>query len=193
MWCLITFVIFEGATISACADYFVVTNTKTDQKEAQKIAVEKGGWVLPALLYPKLKIHGYAVVRGPFSKIDQAKKELHFLKSDDESKDYQSARIIEAGKCVLELVGGVKIKPQILATLLGEIAVNITEQSGGANPCEPQEPFYEINLSYMGAERKWNEKTQEDSIAPGSVDVDVKGFWIIKRTDAIERMRICTE
>jgi hypothetical protein len=85
------------------------------------------------------------------------------------------------------------IPPNVLAALLGELSITATDMPGGGNPCEPQEPYQDVSISVMTLDRTYNEKTETDGVKPRRVNLDIGGFWVIKRTGEIERMRVCAE
>ena len=81
----------------------------------------------------------------------------------------------------------------MIAALLGEIRIDVLEAKGGSNPCEPQEPYKNISLSYVTVARAWDEKKKEILFKPKEVRLDTGASREIKRTGQIYRMRICTE
>jgi hypothetical protein len=48
-------------------------------------------------------------------------------------------------------------------------------------------------MSIVTLDRTYNEKTETDGVKPRRVNLDIGGFWVIKRTGEIERMRVCAE
>jgi hypothetical protein len=42
-------------------------------------------------------------------------------------------------------------------------------------------------------DRTYNDQTQTDGVKARRVNLDIGGFWVIKRTGEIERMRVCAE
>lgn len=172
----------------ARAEYFVITATEKTQEPAQRKAVETGGWVLNTDLYSGLTPHLFAVVRGPFAKVGDAKAELASLQS---STSHRGAFVKDAGK--LNLAGLTPSGPltAVVQALIGEIQVRLVEQPGGSNPCEPQEPYLDVELTIMTAEGRPTSHGVDAAPKPRTLDLD--GFWIIKRTGEIDRMRICLE
>ncbi len=172
-------------------DFYVITGTYKTQKEAQQTAATKGGWVLNTNFYNQLTSNLYAVVRGPFRTKDEADKQLASLK---EGGRYPGSYVKNAGNINIEVkIGNKALSPQMIAALLGEIRIDITESKGGTNPCEPEEPYKELSLSYVTLERSQDEKKDKIVFKPLDVQLEVGAFWEIKRTGEIDRMRICAE
>jgi hypothetical protein len=170
-------------------DFFVITDTFKSQRDAQIRAAAVGGWALDTDIYSGLERDRFAVVRGPFATAQAATKELADLKK---SKKYKSAYVRDGG--VLRLVGDALGMPsKVLAALLGELSVDIKDMPGGANPCEPGEPYQDISLSFMTLDRTRNPISEAEGFKPRRAAIDIGGFWIIKRTGEIERMRVCAE
>ena len=186
------FIILFGMTQGARADdHFVITHTMKSQEKAQEQAALKGGWVLNTNLYSTLKPNLFAVVRGPYKSMNKAKKTLTWLK---EGGRYPGSYAKNAGKTNITVkLDNRNLSPQMLTALFGELSINITEEKGAENPCQPQEPYYNISISHVGLARKYNEKTEKEYRDPVRHDVDIGGFWQIKSTGEISRMRICTE
>ena len=90
-------------------------------------------------------------------------------------------------------MGSPQLSPQILAALLGELDVKVSDEAGGKNPCEPQESYQRVQLSYMGLERSMDKSTGTPTFAPKLRPLDLGAFWVIKKTGAIVRMRACAE
>jgi hypothetical protein len=167
------------------ADHFVITATEDSKDVAQKKAAEKGGWVLDTNLYVALTPNKYSVVRGPFAKPGDAQRLLKFLQS---GKGYPGAYVKDAGEIRINALFGGKSTPPIAAALLGELHVTLTEQPGGGNPCEPQDPYVDVQLSFMSLERN------ADGTGQAVLrKIDLGSLTIIKRTGEIEHMRVCWE
>jgi hypothetical protein len=81
----------------------------------------------------------------------------------------------------------------MIAALLGEILIKVGESKGGSHPCEPQEPYEQLTLSYITVVRKWDDKNQRALDQPKAVPIDVGAFRQIKSSGQIEHMRICVE
>jgi hypothetical protein len=178
-------------TIAAADDFYVITGTYKTQKEAQQIAANKGGWVLYTNFYSQLTPNLFAVVRGPFKTNKDADKELAFLK---EGGRYPGSYVKNAGAINIGVkIGNKALSPQMLAALLGEIRIDVMEQKGGGDPCEPEEPYKQLSLSYVTVERSVDEKKEEAVLKPREVEIDAGVFWEIKRTGEVEHMRICAE
>jgi hypothetical protein len=165
---------------TARADFFVVTDTSKSQRDAQVRAAAVGGWVLDTDAYSGLTPSMFAVVRGPYATQKIADKELKELKT---IKTYKNAYVKDAGDLRVAPAFAKSVPPKVLTALLGELSVVVKDEPGGTNPCEPQEPYQDVSLSVVTT----------DGDKPRRVDLDVGGFWVIKRTGAIERMRACTE
>jgi hypothetical protein len=178
-----------GGTARA-ADFFVVTDTFKGQPDAQARAASIGGWVLDTDAYSGLGPALFAVVRGPYSSRQNAEQSLKELKA---TKGYKGAYVKDGGTLRLPPSLVKSVSPKVLAGLLGELSITATDRPGGSNPCEPQEPYQDVSLSVVTLDRTYNEKTETDGVKPRRVNLDIGGFWVIKRTGEIERMRVCTE
>jgi hypothetical protein len=94
----------------------------------------------------------------------------------------------DVGKIRIGALFGGKSNPGIAAALLGELQVTLTEHAGADDPCEPQEPYVGVEISYMSPGRK----------ADGSGEavrrkLDLGLLTIVKRTGEIVHMRVCWE
>jgi hypothetical protein len=167
------------------ADHFVITATEDSKDLAQKQAAEKGGWVLDTNLYAALAPNKYSVVRGPFAKPGDAQQELKLLQS---GQRYPGAYVKDAGKIRISALFGGKSTPAIAAALLGELHVTLNERPGGGNPCEPQEPYVDVQLSFMSPER-----TADGTGEAVRRKIDFGSLTIINRTGEIQHMRVCGE
>jgi hypothetical protein len=172
------------------ADFFVVTDTFKTQQDAQVRAASAGGWVLDTDAYSALGPNLFAVVRGPYSTREVAEQRLKELKAN---KAYKAAYVKDAGVLRLPPTLTNAVPPKVLAALLGELSVMVTDRPGGANPCEPQEPYQDVSVSVVTLDRKYNETTETEGVTPRRLKLDLGGFWIIKRTGEVERMRVCAE
>jgi len=182
--------VFSVAPRALAADFFVVTDTFKSQEDAQARAAMVGGWVLDTDAYSGLAPSAFAVVRGPYATrlvADQRLKELKAIKT------YKTAYVKDAGVLRIAPALGHWASPKVLAALLGELSVVVSEKPGGTDPCEPQEPYQEVALTIVTLDHGIDPKTEADTFKPRRVDLDIGGFWIIKRTGEIERMRICAE
>jgi len=175
-----------------CAgDFYVITGAFPSQGAAQTEAALRGGWVLDTDVYPNLTPNTFAVVRGPFPVEADARKELKFLLS---GSGYPGAYVKDAGKPRLGgNLGSAALRPQLLAALLGELSVEVTDHPGGGNPCEPQEPYQEVQISFVDLARSMDDKSNKVREEAKRKEVDVGAFRIIKRTGEIDRMRQCFE
>src|SRR4030095_11920117 len=52
-----------------------------------------------------------------------------------------------------------RLSPATVAALLGEILLDVESHPGGADPCEPQEPYEELRLSYVTVNRSYDDAT----------------------------------
>lgn len=181
-------------TSTVCAkadDFYVITGTHKTQKEAQQVAALKGGWVLNTNFYSQLTSNLYAVVRGPFKTKSEADKRLKWLMDGGR---YPGSYVKSAGNINIEIkVGNKALSPQMLAALLGELRIDVSEHKGGAHPCEPQEPYKRISLSYVNVARGYDEKKDKETYAPKDVELDIGALWEIKKSGEVDRMRICAE
>jgi len=186
------FIIFFGVVQGANADdHFVITHTMKSQEKAQEKAALVGGWVLNTNLYSNLKPNLFAVVRGPYKSMKKAKKTLSWLM---EGGRYPGSYVKNAGKTNITVkLGNKNLSPQMLTALFGEISIHVSEEKGAENPCQPQEPYYDIAITHVGLARKYNQKTEQEYREPVRKDIDMGGFWQIKSTGEISRMRICAE
>lgn len=181
--------LFVGARAQA-ADFFIVTDTFKSQQEAQTRAAWAGGWVLDTDAYSGLTRSLFAVVRGPYSSRQVADRRLKELKA---IRTYKAAYVKEAGTLRIAPTLAKSVSPKVLAALLGELSVVVTDRPGGTNPCEPQEPYQDVAVSVVTLDRTIDPKTDVDGFKPRRANLDIGGFWVIKRTGEIERMRICAE
>jgi len=172
------------------ADFFVFTDTFKSQQDAQDRAALVGGWVLDTDTYSGLAPNLFAVVRGPYSTRQVADRRLKELKA---IKTYKSAYVKEGGAVRIAPALAISVSPRVLAALLGELSVAVTDRPGATNPCEPQEPYQEVTLSVVTLDRTIDAKTDADGFKPRRVTLDIGSFRVIKRTGEVERMRICAE
>lgn len=190
----ISVLLFSMGWVSRSAmadDFYVITATHKTQQEAQKQAALTGGWVLNTNFYDKLKPNLFSVVRGPFRTKQEADKEAASLKRMDRYKD---SYVKNAGTINISVrTGNKEISPHIIAALLGEIRVDINNEKGASNPCEPQEPYSYVSLSFYTIKRDWDKKKEEILRIPDEITIDMGATRVIKSTGAVERMRICAE
>jgi hypothetical protein len=172
------------------ADFFVVTDTLKSQQDAQERAALIGGWVLDTDAYAALSPGLFAVVRGPYASRQVAEQRLKELKA---IKRYKTAYVKDAGTLRVAPVLDRSVPPKVLAALLGELSVVVTDRPGGKNPCEPQEPYQDVVVSVVTLDRTVDPKTEEDGFKARRTSLDMGGFWVIKRTGEVERMRVCAE
>lgn len=185
-----TMIALSATGRAQAADFFVVTDTLKSQQDAQTRAASVGGWVLDTDAYTALAPGLFAVVRGPYSSrqmADQRLKELKVIKT------YKTAYVKDAGTLRVPLTVARSVQPKVLAALLGELSVVVTDRPRGTNPCEPQEPYQEVSVSVVSLDRTANPKSDLEGFKARRVDLDIGGFWVIKRTGEIERMRLCAE
>ena len=184
LWLLVVIPAYAG-------DFYVITATFPSQSAAQTEAAMRGGWVLDTDVYPNLSPNAFAVVRGPFRDAKAAGDQLTFLRSGG---GYRGAYIKDAGTPRLAAnVGSPGLRPQLLAALLGELLVEVKDEPGGRNPCEPQEPYQEVQISYVDITRGVDDKSGAVHESTERRNVEVGAFWVIKRTGEVDRMRQCSE
>jgi len=99
----------------------------------------------------------------------------------------------EAGAVRIPPGLGNSVSPKVLAALLGELSVVVTDRPGATNPCEPQEPYQEVAVSVVTLDRTIDPKTDADGFKARRVNLDIGGFRVLKRTGEVERVRICAE
>jgi hypothetical protein len=183
-----TLLVTMGGVVQA-NDYFVVTDTFKTQQEAQDRAAANGGWALDTDAYSALEPDRFAVVRGPFSTRQVASEELAQLKK---LKTYRSAYVKDAGSSRLPGQLG-SASPRILAALLGELSIAVKDMPGKGNPCEPEEPYQDVSISVVTLDRTGDSQSLAEGFKPRRVSLDIGGFWVIRRTGEVQRMRICAE
>lgn len=170
-------------------DHFIVIAIEETQSAAQATAATSGAWVLDTDLYPKLPPNRFAVVHGPFASAAEAKAELSFLKNDG---GLEAATVKDAGECRLPLNLGVgKAPPAVFTALLGELTVEVEDRPGATTPCEPQEPYQRVEVRIMSLG-----PSKEGAAAPLQAikqTLPLGGFFVIKRTGEVQRLRICVE
>lgn len=181
--------ILSGSVVAD--DLYVVTGTYKTQKEAQDISAMKGGWVLNTNFYNQLTPNLFAVVRGPFMTKKEADKRLARL---TDVGGYPGSYVKNAGSITIQVnLGNKALSPQMIAALLGELRIDIYESKGRSHPCEPQEPYKEISLSFVSIARDYDKKNDVVIKKPDEVKLDVGAFREISSTGEVDRMRICSE
>jgi hypothetical protein len=183
-------VLLTAAAPALAADFFVVTDTSRSQRDAQARAAAVGGWVLDTDAYSGLAPGMFAVVRGPYASRPAAERRLKDLQKQ---KAYKAAYVKDAGDLRLAPAFAKSVPPKVLAALLGELSIVVKDEPGGKNPCEPQEPYQDVSLSVVMVDHTYDDKTQTEGFKPRRTNLDIGGFWVIKRTGEIERMRVCAE
>jgi hypothetical protein len=187
---LASFVLLSAAGSARAGDFFVVTDTFKAQRDAQTRAASIGGWALDTDAYSGFVPSLFAVVRGPYTSRQVAEQRLKELKA---IKTYKTAYLKDAGTLRLGPAFAKSVPPKVLAALLGELSIVVTDRPGANNPCEPQEPYQDVSVSVVTIDRTYDEKTETDGFKPRRAELDIGGFRVIKRTGEIERMRICAE
>jgi hypothetical protein len=172
------------------ADFFVVTASLESQTKAQVVAAETGGWVLDTDAYAGFAPNLFAIVRGPFRSKADAAAELDFLASGGQ---YPGAYVKEGGASRLPQGLVDRLSPATVAALLGEILLDVESHPGGADPCEPQEPYEELRLSYVTVNRSYDDATGKVSEVSERVEIPIGSFRIVKRTGELSHMRLCVE
>jgi len=187
---LASLVALSAVRSAHAADFFVVTDTFKSQRDAQTRAADVGGWVLDTDAYSGLTPNLFAVVRGPYANREVAEQRLNELKA---IKTYKAAYVKDAGALRVAPVLARSVPPKILTALLGELSVEVTDRPGGTNPCEPQEPYQSVSVSAVTVDRTYNKAKDAEGFKARRIDLDIGGFWVIKRTGEVERMRVCAE
>lgn len=188
---IVLVLLFTAAVSAKADDFYVITGTHQTQKEAQQVAALKGGWVLNTNFYRQLTPDLYAVVRGPFKTKKEAGKQLKLFLDGGR---YPGSYVKNAGTINIEIkINNKALSPQMLAALLGELRIDVSENTGGTNPCEPQEPYQRLSLSYVTVARGYDETKDKETYAPKDVELDIGALWEIKRSGEVGRMRICAE
>jgi hypothetical protein len=187
---LASMVVMSAVSSAHAGDFFVVTDSFKSQRDAQTRAADVGGWVLDTDAYSGLSPSLFAVVRGPYANREVAERRLKELKA---IKTYKAAYVKDGG--ALRVAPGLarSVSPKVLTALLGELSVEVTDRAGGSNPCEPQEPYQSVSVSVVTVDRTYDKEKGTDGFRPRRVDLDIGGFWVIKRTGEVERMRVCAE
>lgn len=130
-------------------------------------------------------------MRGPYRTKQAADKQLAWLK---DGGNYPGSYVKNAGAINIQLkIGNKAVSPHMLALLLGEIRIVVTDQKGATNPCEPQEPYRDISLSYVTVARVYDDKKGEVIYKPQDVPLDIGAFREIRGSSELEHMRICAE
>ena len=187
---LVAALIFISGPVFA-DDFYIIIGTYKLQKEAQQAAATKGGWVLNTNFYDRLTPNLFAVVRGPFTTKKLADHHLAILMK---SGKYRGSYVKNAEMINIQVkIGNKALSPQMLAAILGELRIEVTEHKGSSNPCEPQEPYKGLSFSYVTIARGYDEKKEELLFSPQDVPIEVGAFWEIKSTGEINRMRVCAE
>jgi hypothetical protein len=183
-------VVISVAAPARASDFFVVTETFKSQQEAQVRAAFGDGWVLDTNAYSGLAPNMFAVVSGPYASRKVAEQRLKELKDEGTSK---GAYVKDAGTLRVVPALAKAVPPKVLTALLGELSVVVTDKPGEENPCEPQEPYQEVSVTTVTLDRTYDAAKGTEGFKPRRVDLDLGGFWVIKRTGEIKRMRVCTE
>jgi hypothetical protein len=107
---------------------------------------------------------------------------------------YPGSYVRNAGGINIEIkIGNKALSPQMLAALLGELRIDVSENKGGSDPCEPQESYKLISLSYVTVARGYDEKKDKETYKPKDIELEVGAFREINKTGEVDRMRICSE
>jgi len=176
------------AASALAGDHYILLGLEETQAAAQSQAATSGAWVLDTDLYTKLPPNRFAVVQGPFASATIAKGELRFLQSGGLLPE---ATVKDAGETRLPLrLGNGKVPPAVFTALLGELTVDVEDRPGSASPCEPQEPYQRVEVHIMGLDNKGG-KSAALEVVPQSLKLG--GFFVIKRTGEVQRLRICVE
>jgi len=176
--------------VQANDDFYVITGSHKTQAQAQQESVVKGGWVLNTNFYKQLTPNLYAVVRGPFKTKDAANEKLNELKTDGHPDSY----VKNAGEIQIEAkIANQAVSPQLLAALLGELRIEVTEAKGGEDPCVPIEPYKRLALSYSILDRNYDVENDKETYTPKEVPLDIGTLWQLKQSGEIEHMRVCAE
>ena len=157
--------------------------------EPDRVGATNGGWVLDTDFYPALTPGLYAVVRGPFADKGTAQAQLDSLK-----RWHKDAYLKDAGApLALPALGSAALDARLMAAILGEVAVEVTRHKGADNPCEPQEPYRAVALSWTTVAPVYDPASGDVSVGASQQAIDLGGLWIIESTGEIVRMRACME
>ena len=171
--------------MTAHANWFVVSSTHTEHREAQDTAAEHGGWVLNGGLYHGLKSGEFHVVHGPFADKAPAQALTKRMKKAD-----KGVKLKHAGEAFT--LPGLDVDPNVLVALLGEVSIKTEWHKGGESPCEPQEPYQEVTLEWSSVQPQLD-PAGNVSVQTVREDAGLQGFWVLQSTGAVERMRACLE
>ncbi len=152
--------------------FLVYMGSFSTKQAAQNHSSEFGGWVLRTDLYSGLTPGFYAAVIGPFRERADAEAALQ-----DVLPIQPDALVRTAGPAMLPIGLG---DPGLLAAVLGELKVVVTDDSTLVNPCAPDESFVTILVGFA------------ESIL-GEENAPLGGFWMVERTGEVIPIRGCEE
>jgi hypothetical protein len=177
-----------GAAPAFAGDQFIILGIEETQAAAQSAAATSGAWVLDTDLYPKLPPNRYAVVHGPFVTAFAARAELAVLKGAGEV----GASVRDAGECRLAVgLGDGRVPASVFTALLGELTVEVEDRPGSTSPCEPQEAYQKVEVRVTALGPAGGDKAAPLQAVPQVLPLG--GFFVIKRTGEVQRLRICVE
>jgi hypothetical protein len=78
----------------------------------------------------------------------------------------------------------------VFTALLGELTVDVEDRPGSTSPCEPQEPYQRVEVGVVGLGLA---KGEEGALEAVPQPLPLGGFFVIKRTGEVQRLRICVE
>lgn len=159
------------ASVSA-GDHFVYLGSFNAKPAAQAQARRLGGWVLRSDLYQDLTPGFFAVVRGPFRTRTEADSVLALIQPAQ-----PDAYVRHAGRPVMPATLG---EPALLAAVLGDLTVVVTDSIDIATTCAPSEPYMTVVVGFTEAQ-------------DGGENASASGYWMIERTGEVMPIRVCTQ
>ncbi len=158
---------------SAEGPYFIYLGSFTSKGAAQAQARVLDGWVLRTDLYRGLTPGFFAVVRGPFRTREDAEAALPRARAVQ-----PEALVRHAGPPALPPALG---DAGLLAAVLGDLTVAVSDSVATRNPCAPNEPHLTVLVGFAS------------ELVPQRGDRPAAGFWLLERTGEVVPIRVCGE
>ena len=176
------------------ASYFIVIGSFPDSDSAQDRAAVTGGWVLRTDLYSGLEPGAFLVVRrGPYNSEQEAEAAREAM---TKYGAWSAARVVSGGgpSNHLKAIAG-DVPPEVVAALLGELRIGLTEHVPDGGLCAPDEPYQSISLSYKSYARQPVEDglPGETRNVPWERPLDIGHFTRVVRSGELSRLRVCRE